>query len=210
MRIGVRSRLLQGPVSGRFRMPTRRERSTGHRGRRRKASEERTRGKAVSAWNGSLGSKRRRHQVGYRNITCLTARSGRLTVGERWLGQSSMPGALLMNGDAQGRVYYPAFALPLPECIGGLPQHAREGRCRSVRPGGCLAAFGPNTRSNFDRPFDIPYRGLKLPRISAALGLCYLRCGGRFAAGGPSAGPSLFPWYRRLRFCYVRRCRGTP
>ena len=33
-----------------FRMPARRERSTQYRGRRRKASEERTRGKVVSAW----------------------------------------------------------------------------------------------------------------------------------------------------------------
>jgi hypothetical protein len=33
-----------------FRMPARRERSTRYRGRRRKASDERTRAKAVSAW----------------------------------------------------------------------------------------------------------------------------------------------------------------
>ena len=33
-----------------FRMPARRERSTRYRGRRRKASDERTRGKAVNAW----------------------------------------------------------------------------------------------------------------------------------------------------------------
>jgi len=33
-----------------FRMPARRERSTRYRGRRRKASDERTRRKAVSAW----------------------------------------------------------------------------------------------------------------------------------------------------------------
>ena len=33
-----------------FRMPAQRERSTRYRGRRRKASDERTRGKAVSAW----------------------------------------------------------------------------------------------------------------------------------------------------------------
>ena len=33
-----------------FRMPARRERSTQYRGRRRKASDERTRGKAVNAW----------------------------------------------------------------------------------------------------------------------------------------------------------------
>jgi hypothetical protein len=48
------TRLIREHLNGRnregFRMPARRERSTRYRGRRRKASDERTRGKAVNAW----------------------------------------------------------------------------------------------------------------------------------------------------------------
>jgi hypothetical protein len=73
--------------------------------------------------------------------------------------------------------------------------------------------------AGFSRPYDISYRRVKLPRVSAALGGSELRRGADLPqVGRPPpdpltrdvAGPSLFPWDRRLRFCYVRRCRETP
>jgi hypothetical protein len=35
--------------------------------------------------------------------------------------------------------------------------------------------------SGFNPPYEISYRGVKLPRISATLGPCYLRCGADLA-----------------------------
>jgi hypothetical protein len=82
-------------------------------------------------------------------------------------------------------------------------------RVSQIPPDWHPAAFDPNTRSGFGRPNDISYRGLKLPRISAALGRCHLRAGADLPQVGRSADHgSWWTWpfrrHRGLRFCYDR------
>jgi hypothetical protein len=78
-------------------------------------------------------------------------------------------------------------ALPHPNVLGGHPEHPREREagispvphqcpwrlCRSCgRRWSC-----PLADRSFTRPYKISYRSVKLPRVSATFGPCYLRCG---------------------------------
>ena len=85
--------------------------------------------------------------------------------------------------DGQGWCATPRSASP--ECPWRSPQHGREREARGIgsvpHQRLCRSRRGrwscPRPNRGFNWPYEIPYRGLKLPRISAALGYCYLRSG---------------------------------
>ena len=69
----------------------------------------------------------------------------------------------------------------------------------------CSAALDLYKRSGFQGftpPYDISYRGLKLPRVSAAIGRFYLRRGADLpqVLGSERGGPDN-PWDKPLRRC---------
>jgi hypothetical protein len=66
--------------------------------------------------------------------------------------------------------------LPNYEFLSDRPQHSRE---RLPRIHSVPHERWTNSMANrgFNPPYDISYRGLKPPRVSAALGRCYLRSG---------------------------------
>ena len=58
-----------------------------------------------------------------------------------------------------------------------------------VRPGAGVIRSQPvlsPSGSGFSPPYEISYRGLKLPRVSAAFGVLLPAAWGRFVAGGPN------------------------
>jgi hypothetical protein len=96
-------------------------------------------------------------------------------------GVPSLARALVMNGDGGGRTRAGVLprALPHPNVLGGQPEHGREREAgiravpyQAVRPS---RLAGPMTDQGFSPPYKISYRGLKLPSISAAFAICYLR-----------------------------------
>jgi hypothetical protein len=54
-----------------------------------------------------------------------------------------------------------------------------------ARPAAGVIRKAKSPRLGFSQPYEISYRGVKLPRISAALGRCYLRHGSDLPQGGP-------------------------
>jgi hypothetical protein len=65
-----------------------------------------------------------------------------------------------------------------------------EARASAPRRTNALDPF-PRPGRGFTPPYEISYRGVKLPRVSAALGALLPAVQGRFAAGGPPAAISV-------------------
>ena len=124
-------------------------------------------------------------EVGYPNTASLTTPSGGSTVTEWSLGvwvASPARQARIMNGTGKGGGCYPALSLTRMSSA-DIP--ITSGAVRATEDG---QVSWPD--QGFSRPHDTPYRGLKLPRNSAALGRCYLRCG----ADPPQVSRVRRPW----------------
>jgi hypothetical protein len=73
-----------------------------------------------------------------------------------------------------------------PNVLGGKPENGRECEAGiSPVPHQCLGPARLADRG-FSRSYEISYRGLKLPRISAVLGRCHMRSGADFPQVGHS------------------------